>query len=139
MDLVFKQMGQQAQTTVVLRGVAGDGHDFAEVGVAHLLAVGDQPAVDVGLFANQVRCHEAGFVLLEKHPAIGMRVVAAQFALQGVHIKPVTGEDVVEGGADRGEEADPGCAQFLRAQLTPGLGQSVIGPGVLIGHGQQMV
>ena len=56
MDLVLKQMGQQAQATVMLRGVTGDGHDFAEVGVAHLLAIGDQPAVDVGLFAKQVRC-----------------------------------------------------------------------------------
>ncbi|MNG39520.1 hypothetical protein D3C84_1276460 [compost metagenome] len=50
-NLVLEQMRQQAQTAVMLGCVTVDGHDFTEVCVTHLLAVGNQPAVYQGLLA----------------------------------------------------------------------------------------
>ncbi|MNF76109.1 hypothetical protein D3C84_582110 [compost metagenome] len=68
-----------------------------------------------------------------------MRNIATQLPFQRIHVKPVAGQDVVEGRTQAGEETDARRSQLLCAQLAPGLGQSMIGPGVLISHGQQMV
>ncbi|MNL54735.1 hypothetical protein D3C87_1780890 [compost metagenome] len=54
MNLVLEQVRQQAQTAVMLWRVTGDGHDLAEVCVAHLLTVGNQAPVHQGLLALEV-------------------------------------------------------------------------------------
>ena len=48
-DLVFEQVRNHPQPTVVLRRVAGDRDNTPEIGIAQLLAVGDQSPVDMGL------------------------------------------------------------------------------------------
>src|SRR3989344_8901521 len=105
MNLMLEKMRQQAQAAVVLRCIPGNGHDLAEVDVAHLFAVGDQSPVDLRLFALEVDGLGKRLVVLEDHVAIMMRVVTAQLALKGIHVKTVAAQDVVEGCDDTGKEA----------------------------------
>ncbi|MNL13329.1 hypothetical protein D3C87_1342320 [compost metagenome] len=93
----------------------------------------------MSLFTLEVFSCGEWLVFLEKYIALRMRIIAAQLPLQGIHVKPVAGQDVVEGGADAGKETDAMRLKIIFAQLAPGLGQPVIGPGVLIRHGQQMM
>ena len=55
MNLMFKQMRKHAQSAVMLRRIAGDGDDSAQIGIAHLLAIGDQPTIHMRLFLAQGR------------------------------------------------------------------------------------
>ena len=53
-NLVLEQVRQQTQTALVLGRVPGDGHGPAQVRIAHLLAVGDQASIDMGLLTHEV-------------------------------------------------------------------------------------
>ncbi len=67
MNLMLEQMGQHAQTAVMLRGVARDGHEPSEVCIAQLLAVRDQSAAHQGLLALEVGAVGERLVFVEKN------------------------------------------------------------------------
>ncbi|MNS51709.1 hypothetical protein D3C72_843990 [compost metagenome] len=139
MNLMFEQVRKHAQTAVVLRRITGNGDDARQIVIAQLLAIGDQTSINVGLLFAQLRAVGKRLVHVEKHVAIGVRFSSAQLALQCIDVEPVAGEDVIEGQTNARKKTHPRRRQIRRTQLRPGLGQAMIGPGILVCHGQQMM
>ncbi|MNC61679.1 hypothetical protein D3C75_1116390 [compost metagenome] len=135
-DLVFEQMGEHAQARVLLGNFSGDGHPPSEPGIPELLAISDQAQINLVLFAHQFGAAGKGLFILEKHIALRMRQIATHLALKSVDVEPVARQDVIEGGLDARKKAHPPGLEIALAQLGAGLAQTVIGPGVLVGHGQ---
>jgi predicted negative regulator of RcsB-dependent stress response len=99
----------------------------------------DQALIDGALGGDQRRAAAAR--LLGGEEAAGIRVgrIAAQAAFEHVDVVPVDREVVVQRVPERREEAHAGRGELGVGELRAGLQQAVVGPRVVVGHGQEVV
>ena len=98
-----------------------------------------RPVIGLGLFGMQVVTGGKRLFRVEEALAVGVGLLATLLALEHVQVEPVHRQQVVEGGLDRREKTAAGGDEFVLGQLQAGLVQTVVGPAIVVGLGQQMM
>src|SRR5882762_5010959 len=140
MDLMLKQMREDAAHLVCVdTGSARHLHRAVESGVIELQTQCDQARIAFVLLARECRTGIKRLFRLEELARLEIRRLSLPAAFEHVDVEPVDRENVIERGLDRREKTGAGGDKISLRELRAGFQQTVIGPGVVVGHGREIV
>src|SRR5882672_11497294 len=140
MDLMLEQMREDAAHLVrVDTGRARHLHRSVELAIVEFQTQCNQARITFVLLARECRAGIKRLFRLEELARLEIGRLSLPAAFEHVDVEPVDRENVIERGLDRREKTGAGGDKISLRELRTGFQQTVIGPGVVVGHGREIM